>query len=209
MQQHVIPDAARALLDVWFEGALTESPDKTGSVAQRWFTKDEGFDAELRERFGRELELAERGELGAWCATPRGTLAFIVLCDQLSRNCFRGSPRSFSRDALALHATLSGLARGDHEALAIPERLFFLMPLMHSESLAMHDLAEREFAATVAAAEKSAKGQVASAQNALDYERKHRAIVERWGRYPHRNQVLGRASTPEELAFLKQPGSSF
>jgi uncharacterized protein (DUF924 family) len=205
----VIPDAARALLDIWFEGAHADHLDPGGQVARRWFSKNDQFDTMLRERFGDELELAQRGELGHWCGTPRGTLAFILLCDQLSRNCFRGSPRSFSRDALALSMTLAGLARGDHESLTIPERLFFLMPLMHSESLAMHDIAEREYAATIAAAEKTAPGHADWAKSSLDYERRHRAILEKWGRYPHRNAVLGRASTPEEIEFLKQPGSSF
>lgn len=207
--QHVIPERARAVLDVWFEGALGDALDPQGPVAQRWFARDEAFDAMLRERFGGELQRAERGELGEWCASPRGALAFIVLCDQLSRNCFRGSPQSFARDPLALHTTLTGIARGDHLELTIPERLFFLMPLMHSESLAIHDIAEREFRAVVDAAEKSSPGHLDWARGALDYEHKHRVIIEKWGRYPHRNAVLGRASTDAELEFLKQPGSSF
>jgi len=203
----LIPDAARALLDTWFGGAHVEAIEP--AVARRWFARDESFDAMLRDRFAAELERAERGELGAWCVTPHGTLAFIVLCDQLSRNCFRGSPQSFARDPLAVHAALSGIARGDHLVLSIPERLFFLMPLMHSESLAVHDVAEREFRAALAEAEKSAPGHVAGARGALDYEHQHRTIIEKWGRYPHRNQLLGRESTPAEIEFLKHPGSAF
>jgi uncharacterized protein (DUF924 family) len=205
----VIDERAKAILDVWFEGANGEAIDPTGPVAKRWFIRNDEFDAKLRERFADELVRAERGELGGWCATPRGTLAFIVLCDQLSRNCFRDTPHAFVRDPLALHASLSGIARGEHVGLPIPERLFFIMPLMHSESLAMHDLAEREFAAAVADAEKSSPGHAGWARASLDYERKHRAIVEKWGRYPHRNETLGRVSTEAEVEFLRQPGSSF
>lgn len=200
---------AGALLEVWFEGARGDTLDPVGPVARRWFIRDDAFDTMLRERFAGELERAGRGELGGWCGSPHGTLAFIVLCDQLSRNCFRGSAQAFALDPLALHATLSGLARGDHRALSIPERLFFLMPLMHSESLAIHDVAEREFVETVAAAAISAKGHVDWARSTLDYERKHREILAKWGRYPHRNQALGRPSTAAEIEFLKQPGSSF
>jgi uncharacterized protein (DUF924 family) len=202
----MLPEGARAVLDVWFEGALGPSLDPNGPVAKRWFAKDDAFDAMLHERFDAELARAARGELGEWCGTPRGTLALIVLCDQLARNMHRGTARAFATDPLALHTTLFGLARGDDRELAIPERLFFLMPLMHSESLAIHDRAVREFEAVVAA---SGEGHRGWAQYSLEYEHKHRVIIERWGRYPHRNALLGRASSAEELAFLEQPGSSF
>ncbi len=202
--QQVIPDAARAVLDVWFEGATDAAI--APAVAKRWFSRDEAFDSALRERFAPDLARASRGELGGWCSTPRGALAFIILCDQFSRNCFRGSPDSFSRDALALHTTLAGLARDEHLGLTTAERLFFLMPLMHSESLAIHDVAVREFSRVV---EEAPPGDVDRAKSSLDYEHKHRAIIERFGRYPHRNQVLGRPSTEAEIAFLEEPGSSF
>lgn len=198
-----------ALLDLWFSGADADSLDMSGPLMKRWFSVDPAFDASLRERFGPALDEAARGELGAWCATPSGALAFVVLCDQFARNMHRGTPRAFATDPLALHTTLAGLARGDHLGLRIPERVFFLMPLMHSESLAMHDLALVEFGAVVALAEERVPGMLRYAQGTLDYERKHRVIVERFGRYPHRNAILGRDSTPEELEFLKQPGSSF
>jgi uncharacterized protein (DUF924 family) len=200
----VIPDAARAVLDVWFEGVTSSGMDN--SVSRRWFARDEAFDSTLRARFASDLERAARGELGDWCATPRGALAFIVLCDQLSRNCFRRSPDSFARDGLALHTALAGIARDEHASLIVPERLFFLMPLMHSESLAVHDIARREFARVVQEAPETFAAQ---ARTTAEYEEKHRAIIERFGRYPHRNKVLGRPSTPEETAFLEEPGSSF
>lgn len=199
----------QALLDLWFQGTTEATLDPNGPVVKRWFSVDPEFDAMLRVRFGGELDRAARGELGGWCTTPRGALAFVILCDQLSRNIHRGTPRAFATDPLALHTTLLGVGRGDHASLRIPERLFFLMPLMHSETLAIHDVARREFAAVVAHAEKEAPGLVGHARGTLDYEEKHRVIIERFGRYPHRNAILGRTSTPEELEFLKQPGSSF
>ncbi|MBI2389130.1 MAG: DUF924 domain-containing protein [Deltaproteobacteria bacterium] len=180
-----------------------------GPTVRRWFTVDARFDAELRASFGDDLEHAARGELGGWCASPRGALALIVLCDQIARNVHRGTARAFATDPIALHTTLLGLARGDHLALRVPERLFFLMPLMHSESLAVHDVARQEFGAVVAEAERSTPGMAGYAKGSLDYEDKHRVILARFGRYPHRNAALGRASTAEELEFLKQPGSSF
>lgn len=204
-----LPERARALLDLWFAGTDGPSLDMEGPTVRRWFTVDPRFDAELRAAFGADLEHAARGELGAWCVSPRGTLALIVLCDQIPRNVHRGTPRAFATDSIALHTTLLGLARGDHVGLTVPERLFFLMPLMHSESLAIHDVARQEFGAVVAEAERSAPGTLGYAKGALDYEDKHRVILQRFGRYPHRNAILGRASTAEELEFLKQPGSSF
>ena len=197
------------LLDLWFDGARGDALDMSGPLMKRWFSVDPAFDERLRTQFGAELDRAARGELGDWCTTPEGALAFVVLCDQFSRNMHRGTPRAFATDPLALHTTLVTLARGEHTALRIPERVFLLMPLMHSESVAIHDLVAREFGAVVAAAESSAPGFVGYAKNTLDYEGRHRAIVERFGRYPHRNAILGRSSTPEELEFLKQPGSSF
>lgn len=197
------------LLEVWFQGAQDGTLEPNGAVVRRWFSVDPEFDAMLRARFGAELDRAARGELGEWCTTAQGALAFVILCDQLSRNIHRGTPRAFATDPLALHTTLLGVGRGEHASLPIPQRLFFLMPLMHSETLAMHDLARREFGAVVAHAEKEAPGFVGHARGSLDYEEKHRVILERFGRYPHRNAILGRTSTPEELEFLKQPGSSF
>lgn len=197
------------ILDLWFEGVGDAGLDPKSATALRWFAVDAAFDASLRERFGATLDRAARGELGAWCADPKGALAFVILCDQLARNIHRGTPRAFATDPLALHVTLLGIERGEHAALRIPERIFFLMPLMHSESLEVHDIARREFGAVVRHAEAEAPGFVGQAKNTVDYEERHRVILERFGRYPHRNQILARPSTPEELTFLEQPGSSF
>ena len=201
-----LPAAAAEILDVWFDGS---SATELGSASSRWFKKDEAFDAMLREGFSDSLEKASRGELGSWCSSPRGSLALVVLCDQFARNVHRGTARSFAFDPLALFASLGARARGEDAALSIPERVFLAMPLMHSESLAIHDEASAVFAAILEHAERHVPSLVAYAKSTLGYEVKHRAILDRFGRYPHRNLLLGRASTAEESEFLATPGSSF
>src|SRR5690242_14676438 len=133
---------AREILETWFAGADGKLSEE---ASKRWFSRDDAFDAQLRDRFGGALDLAVRGQLGAWCITPHGSLAFGILCDQIARNIHRGSARSFETDAFALHECLGMLARGEERELGLFERHFLLMPLMHSEDLAMHDLARREF----------------------------------------------------------------
>ncbi len=205
----MIDTSPREILDCWFAGVGDDALDPDGPAVRRWFTPDPAFDRELAARFGDVLARAARGELGAWCATPRGALAFVVLCDQLSRNVHRGTPRAFAADPLALHACLDGLARGVHEGFDVAERTFFCMPLMHSESSAVHEIAVREFEAILAHAQAHAPAWVPYCRNTLDYEHRHKVIVDRFGRYPHRNVIVGRASTDDEIEFLKQPGSSF
>jgi uncharacterized protein (DUF924 family) len=204
-----LPSGARALLDFWFAGVGDAPLDPKGPVVARWFTKNAAFDAELRARFADDLDRAARGELGAWCATPRGALAFVLLCDQVARNVHRGTPLAFATDPHALHTTLLALARVDSAHLTIPEWTFLAMPLMHSESLAVHDIARAEFAAIAAYAEANAPGWLPYARGTIDYEERHREVIERFGRYPHRNMILGRTSTGAEVAFLREPGSSF
>lgn len=139
--------------------------------------------------------------------TPRGTLALVIVLDQLSRNLGRGSAAMFTSDARARALVRSSLARGDEAHLAPIERYFLYMPLMHSEDLADHELALDRFGALQAETAHTARASVYA--GALDYERRHRDIVARFGRYPHRNALLGRASTAEEQVFLTEPGSSF
>lgn len=178
-------DAARIdeVLRFWFA-----DPD-------RWWVKDPAFDAEIRDRFGALHAAIERGEHEAWLDTPRGALAYVIVLDQFSRNIFRGTPGMFAADARALAATNAAIARGHDAALSPQERGFLYMPLMHSEALADQDRSVALF------------GALGTGQ--LDYAERHRDIVRRFGRFPHRNAILGRASTPEELEFLTQPGSSF
>jgi uncharacterized protein (DUF924 family) len=163
--------------------------------ASRWFKKDRAFDAEIRERFGALHEALERGEHEAWLDSPRGALAYVIVLDQFSRNMFRGTARSFASDARALKAACAALDRGFDRELSPPERGFLYMPLMHSEALADQERCVELFRPEGA--------------ERLRYAEMHRDIVRRFGRFPHRNEILGRPSTPEEIEFLKQPGSSF
>ena len=163
---------------------------------QQHFAKDAALDAAMRERFAAVLDAAARCELWAWRATPAGRLAEIVLLDQFSRNIHRDTPRAFAQDALALVLAQELVAAGQDTALPLAQRRFVYMPYMHSESLLVHQQALRLFAQP-------------GLEDNLRYEQQHLAIIERFGRYPHRNAILGRPSTPDERAFLAQPGSSF
>jgi uncharacterized protein (DUF924 family) len=164
--------------------------------SSRWFAKDEAFDAEIRQRFLALHDEVERGEHEDWRSTPRGALAYVIVLDQFSRNMFRGTPRSFASDARALAAAHDALSRGFDQALSPEERSFLYMPLMHSEDLADQERCVDLFRAL---------GDAYS----LGFAVQHRDIIARFGRFPHRNAILGRTSSPEELEFLTQPGSSF
>lgn len=171
-----------------------------------WFKKDPAFDAELRERFGELLARGARGELESWRATPRGALAYVVLHDQIPRNIHRGTPDSFAHDARALEQTLVAMSRGFEEQLGAMERWFLYMPLMHAEDLGYQERCVDAFKRL----EADAEGRVREVlRGAVDYAVRHRDVVARFGRFPHRNVILGRTSTPEEIEFLTQPGSSF
>jgi uncharacterized protein (DUF924 family) len=175
--------------------------------APLWWKKDEAFDREIRERFERTLERAARGELAAWESSARGRLALVLLFDQMSRNIFRGTARSFAQDGRARETAKQAFDAGDDRALASVEVSFVLMPFMHGEDLALQQRAIDGFIALRDAAtdERLRK----NFDNSVTYGKRHMAIIERFGRFPHRNELLGRASTPEEVEFLKQPGSSF
>lgn len=160
--------------------------------AQHW-KKDLDFDQLIRDRFGAVHSAATRCELYAWRRHPQGRLAEVIVLDQFSRNMFRDQPQSFANDALALVLAQEAIAAGADKEID-PEWVGFLyMPFMHSESALIHEVAMELFAN----------------QKTFEYEVKHKAIIDRFGRYPHRNAVLGRQSTPEEIEFLKGPDSSF
>lgn len=178
--------AAEEVLRFWF--------DETNPEA--WWTTDPDFDRAIAERFGGLLGRATGGELSGWRGTARGRLAEVLVLDQFSRNLHRGSPRAFAQDGMALVLAQEAVAAGALAELAPVERAFLLMPYMHSESRAVHGEAEKLFR------------EHAPKVN-YDFELRHKAIVDRYGRYPHRNAILGRESTPEERAFLETPGSSF
>jgi uncharacterized protein (DUF924 family) len=177
---------AQDILHFWFE----ELTDK------QHFVKDLALDETIRTRFGATLGAAARCELFAWRATHGGRLAEIIVLDQFSRNIFRDRPQAFAQDALALALAQELVARGQDQLLNTAERRFAYMPYMHSESPLIHVQAVRLFSQP-------------GLEDGLSYEIRHKAIIDRFCRYPHRNAVLGRASTAEETAFLSEPGSSF
>ncbi len=174
--------------------------------ATKWYTKNDAFDREIESRFGATLELASRGDLDTWRGTARERLALVIVLDQFSRNVYRGTPRAFAQDARACSCAREAMARGDERALGIIERTFLYMPLMHAEDVA----AQRECVAKFEGLRDEAPPELRDyIQNGLEYARRHAEIVERFGRFPHRNAILGRTSSAEESAFLEQPGSSF
>lgn len=186
------------VLDYWL--SPRDHVGKDHPKNKLWWGKDPAIDAEIRERFGPALAAARAGELEHWKQTPEGTLAFIIVCDQMSRNMHRDTAEMYAADDLAVAAARQLFDSSDHEALRPLERQFAAMPFMHSEDPAVHEMAAPVF-------ERIAEDMGAPA--IADYAVRHREIVDRFGRYPHRNAILGRQSTDEELAFLEQPGSSF
>jgi uncharacterized protein (DUF924 family) len=183
------------VLEFWFG-----PPETRGAARAEWFRKDDKFDAEIQGRFGALHGQAARGELDAWRASPASMLALVVVLDQFSRNLYRGDARAFAQDAYARECAREALARGDEAGLLPVERQFLYMPFEHSEDLGDQDLAVERMRALEA---------FEPTRGLTDWAERHRVIIRRFGRFPHRNAVLGRASTPEETEFLKQPGSGF
>lgn len=183
------------VLEFWFGAPASGAPRAI------WFRKDSTFDAAVRTRFGSLLELGLAGGLREWDDRAEGRLARIVVLDQFTRNAFRDTPRAFAGDSLALEAACALVASGRDRQLGGLQRWFAYLPFEHAESLPMQQESLRLFEAL--AAEQPLR------VDALEWARKHHAVIERFGRYPHRNAVLGRPSTPEELEFLAGPGSSF
>lgn len=161
-----------------------------------WWAADAQLDATIRTRFLEQLQQATQGELFAWRTEAKGRLAEIIVLDQFSRNIYRNRPQAFYQDPAALILAQEAFAAGAHHELSQTERSFLFMPFMHSESRVIHVWAERLF-------------REHCASHSYDYELKHKAIIDRFGRYPHRNEILGRTSSAEEIEFLKQPGSRF
>jgi uncharacterized protein (DUF924 family) len=193
-----LPDEAQAVLDFWF-GAPTSA--EFGTVRKAWFAKVDAFDQAIRERFGALIEQTLRGEHDDWAGDPHSALAQIVVLDQFTRNAFRATARAFAGDARALAAASRMVGARQDEALPAFMRTFVYMPFEHAEGLAMQDESVRLFKRLVAGG--------ADPQKLVDFALRHHAIIERFGRFPHRNEILGRQSTAEEIAFLKQPGSGF
>ena len=176
----------KQVLDFWFDPENKEF----------WFSKSDEFDLELEEKFGHTLQQAMQCELWTWRETAEGRLAETIVLDQFSRNLFRDHPASFAQDPLALSLAQEAVRLGLDQQLAPDQRCFMYMPFMHSESKIIHAQALQLFEA------------LGNPIN-LGFELKHKTIIDRFGRYPHRNQILERESTPEEVEFLTQPNSSF
>jgi uncharacterized protein (DUF924 family) len=177
---------AQAVLQFWFEEL---SP-------RQHFAKDAALDEAIRARFGATLEAAARCELSDWRTTSQGKLAEILVLDQFSRNVYRDTPRAFAQDALALALAQELVAGGHDSGMTLTQRSFAYMPYMHSESPLIHTQAVALFAQP-------------GMEDNLRFELRHKEIIDRFGRFPHRNAILGRTPTSEELAFLREPGSSF
>lgn len=176
----------KQVIDFWFEEI----------EPALWWKKDDGFDALLVERFSETHARACRCELFEWRSEPEGRLAEIIILDQFSRNMFRDSALAFANDAMSLTLSQEAIACGADKALTPVQKSFLYMPFMHSESIRIHEVAVELYRKN-------------GTQGNLDFELKHKKIIENFGRYPHRNKALGRQSTAEEVEFLTQPGSSF
>ncbi|WGS50978.1 DUF924 domain-containing protein [Paraburkholderia sp. D15] len=193
-----LPADARAVLDCWF--GAPDAPD-FGAPRKAWFSRDDAFDAMLRERFGALIDAAREGRLDRWADTPLGALALIVVLDQFSRNCHRHTPRAFAADHKALQIAREMVAQGAD--LLLPgahHRAFAYLPFEHHETLD----AQRESLRLFKRLEAEPGG-----ESYYRFALRHAEIIERFGRFPHRNALLGRVSTGEEMAFLREPGSSF
>jgi uncharacterized protein (DUF924 family) len=174
------------IIDFWFSELKPE----------QWWKKDESLDSQIKERFLKIYQKAIVGELYGWRSSPQGRLAEIIVIDQFARNIFRGKPESFLYDSLALILSQEAVRLGSDKELTNSKKSFLYMPFMHSESIAIHEQAVKLYSQD-------------GLEFNLEFEHKHKKIIDKFGRYPHRNQILGRESTEQEKEFLLQPDSSF
>jgi uncharacterized protein (DUF924 family) len=197
-------DHAREIRDFWF-GRLPLNAARLEERMRFWFGGEEPEvlqrqrDQAIAARFEPLVAEAAQGKLASWADSPRRRLSLIILLDQLPRNIYRGTPRAFAADQRALALTLSGIQSGADAALAAVERLFFYMPLQHAESLEAQD---ESLAAYRRLAEEAPQELRPSLAAVLQYAEAHRSVIQRFGRFPHRNRILGRPTTPEEQAYL-------
>jgi len=188
-----LPPLAADVLDFWF--GLPPPASRA-----EWFRKDAAFDADIRDRYGVAVAAACAGAYGEWCASPRGALARVIVLDQFTRNVHRGTAAAFSGDARALATADEAVARGFDRTLAPVERQFLYLPFEHAEDASMQ---ARSLALFGALADETGLA------TPLEWAQKHAEVIRRFGRYPHRNALLGRQSTPDELAYLDTPGAGF
>jgi len=199
-------ERSEEILRQWFGDEGGDGWNFSEERERYWFGKDPAVDADLRKRFVTDMERAAAGLLRGWEATPRGRLALIVLLDQLPRNIHRGTPAAFAHDAQALELARDGIDLGHDLQLRPIERSFFYLPFEHAEDPEAQAQAVRLYDALAAGAPPPARDRF---RVFLDYAVAHKRIIDRFGRFPHRNGILGRATTDEEASFLEQPGSSF
>ena len=193
----------QAILDFWFEDAL-DQPDKLGQRMKVWFGGGPNVDAEITERFGSTVAVLGSGLADMWATRgPRERLAAIIALDQFSRSIHRKSPKAFVNDPLALHLAKEGIANGEDQQLPPAARMFVYLPLEHSERMDDQRESVRLFEALAAEAGDATPEMFTST---LDYARRHAEVIAKFGRFPHRNDVLGRGSTPEETAWVKERG---
>ena len=193
------------ILQFWF-GDVDSLGRSDVLHSRRWFMRDDAFDREIADRFGQTYADVRAGQREAWLDDPRGRVAYVIVLDQFARNMFRGSARMFEGDRQALAAAVEGVARHDDAGLTVNERSFLYMPYQHSEEIGMQERSVALFQELAESAPSELRGSLVAA---VQYAEKHREIIARFGRFPHRNTLLGRQSTPAELAFLAEPGSSF
>lgn len=194
-----------AVLSFWF-GELDAQGRADPEQVKRWWKKDPAFDETIRQRFGALHEALMRRQYGEWLESARGRLAAVIVLDQFSRNMFRGTAAMFASDSRALEFAEAGIAQRDDRRLALAERGFLYMPLEHSEDLARQERCVALFHAWRDGLPQALRSNV---ESMVHFAERHHEIIRRFGRFPHRNAILGRSSSPQELEFLNQPGSSF
>lgn len=201
MTTHILHQP-QTVLDFWFP------PQKSLSeLRSQWFGKSEDLDQKIIQQFKPWLDPMTRGDLNSWLKTPQGTLAFIILADQFPRHIYRDSPQAYDYDSLALHTTLRALDKGFDQKLTPLQRTFFYLPLEHSENLE-HQQQSVELFEKLKQQEQDLELQKVL-ENSLLYAQKHLEVIQKFGRFPHRNKILNRSNTPQEDHYLAQPGSGF
>ena len=191
------------ILEYWFNGLHDAAViDKNSPVVRKWFSGGKTIDEEIRDRFADDLEKAKQGEYQDWMLTAHGRLALVILFDQFSRNIFRNTARAFEADPLALELTLNSVDDKMDQQLPLVQRIFLYLPLMHSEKQEVQKLSLACFQALVQLSVEKSPQNTAYYESTLGFARRHHDIIKQFGRFPHRNEILNRPSTPEELEFL-------
>ncbi|MCX6131242.1 MAG: DUF924 domain-containing protein [Proteobacteria bacterium] len=205
MIEKTLEPLAQGILDFWF-GPLGNAGEVTSSRQEQWFAKNPEFDASIKRRYEDCIDAAFMGGLDRWTLHPESLVALIVLLDQFSRNMFRGTDRAFAYDKKALAIALPAIRSGDYLKAPTVHGYFMLMPTMHCEFLDIQEEGLSAFKQLLTRTEPTNKSLIV---NACRYAEAHRDIIARFGRFPHRNSIVGRVSSPEEQQFLQEPGSSF